>query len=175
MCCNAADELRASAAVNAVSYLFSPVDAQVIYDDSDSLCDISRFLSLDFSSRYCGSRVCDHGQYSMNVCSNWMLLSYDAKLITVKVFKCMEYVIFTADKVLTSASVMDWCMSPHGIARPQNQSSPQSRKNVHWPDPSPCKILWRFDKKCPRYPRSEFVLRQKWTKIYQNHLRPSTP
>ena len=99
----------------------------------------------------------------------------------------------------TSASVMDWCMSPHGISRPQNKSSPNLGKKY------PCKFcgslirsVWDIhDRKfvLPKKAKApnqlkfcrnqlknvgdirnhKFVLQKKWAKIHQNCLRPASP
>jgi len=59
-------------------------------------------------------------------------------------------------------------MSPHGIAGPQNQSSPNSRKKSQLAR----HITMRSDKKCPIENLSS---PKKWAKIHQNRLRPAIP
>jgi len=82
-------------------------------------------------------------------------------------------------------------MSPHGIARPQIQSSPNSGKKFPlarplnmqnfarlWSEPID-KILLRSDKKCPRYPWSKICAPRKsgpkFTKIFQGMLLTKSP
>ena len=59
---------------------------------------------------------------------------------------------------LTSVSVKDWCMSPHGVTRPSEQSSRNSWSreiSFYWPDSQRRQISPRCDKYYARYPLSK--------------------
>ena len=75
----------------------------------------------------------------------------------------------------TSASVTDWCISPHGIAGPQNQSSPNSEKKCSLARPITVQNLVAIRQLVSNISAIENLCSPKWAKVHQNRLRPATP
>ena len=63
----------------------------------------------------------------------------------------MKCVCITSNNIITSASVKDWRMSPHGNAGPPDQSSPNLGNKCELGRHQCCQISLHCDKKCARY------------------------
>jgi len=84
-----------------------------------------------------------------------------------------SHIAYKYTKKLTSASVTDWCMSPHGIAGPQNQSSPNSGKKCPLAKPLTMQNFVAIGWEMPEiYVIENLCSPKKWAKIHQNQLRP---
>jgi len=79
-------------------------------------------------------------------------------------------------KTKTSASVTDWCISPHGITRPQNQSSPNSGKKCLLARSLTVQNFVAIGQEMSEISAiKNFCSPKKWAKIQRNRLRPATP
>jgi len=80
-----------------------------------------------------------------------------------------------ATKVETSASVKNWCISPHGIVGFLDQSSPISGNRCRLARPlTPPNFVALRQEAWEISAVENFCRSKKWTKVHQNPLRPAT-
>jgi len=89
--------------------------------------------------------------------------------------KCISF-IANVTKFKTSASVKDWCMSPHGNAGPQNQSSPNSGNKFPLASPLTVQNFVTIRQEVSEISAIENLCSTKmWVKVQQNILGNATP
>jgi len=74
----------------------------------------------------------------------------------------------------TSASVNDWCMSPHGIAGPPTKVHQIRAISVEWPDPNDAKFRRAPTKSAPDVRFQKILTPYKEKKLDQNSPKSAT-